>query len=148
MGRSFPTHLPFVQPSAQWVQRPGEGPGGNRVVKKLRVLSITAKRGSVHPPPSFPAFNLITAPHSPNRSRLQLELFTRAALSSFPSPTSPLASLEAPASGPERPSISILPGTQDPSQQPQRPRPVPVLPRAAPRREEALGMNPFYGSKN
>lgn len=85
----FPPISPLSNQAPNGCRGPGAGPGGNRVEKKLRVLSITAKRGSVPPPPSFPAFNLITAPHSPNRSRLQLELFARAALSSFPSPTGP-----------------------------------------------------------
>lgn len=73
---SFP--LPLPSPIQCLTGTPeaeaGGGAGPGRVVKKLRVLSIAAKRGSASPP--FPAFNLITAPHSPDRSGLQSELFT------------------------------------------------------------------------
>lgn len=69
-----PIKCPVGSPQAE----AGGGAEGSRVVKKIRVLSIAAKRGSARPHP-FPAFNLITAPHSPNRSGLQPELFTGAA---------------------------------------------------------------------
>lgn len=48
------------------------------------------------PSPPFPVFNLITAPHSPNRSGLQSELFTRSSFCpGFHPPQPPEPSLEA-----------------------------------------------------
>lgn len=66
----------------------GGGAEGSRDVKKNSCFVDRSKKGLRSPPP-FPAFNLITAPHSPNRSGLQLELFTGAAFVILPIPHSP-----------------------------------------------------------
>lgn len=109
-------------------------------MKKLRIVLITAKKRLRSPPPPFQAFNLITAPHSPNRSRLQLELFTPSNFvilsisQSLPEPARrplPVAPSAPPSASLLAPRITITsPKTTA----------VSVPPRAAPGRGEAMRM--------
>lgn len=89
---SLPPASPFSNPESNGGPR-GRGWGRGRAKqsgeKTSRFVDRSKKR--LRSPP-FPAFNLITAPHSLDRSGLQSELFTSSSFCHrFPPPQTPAA---------------------------------------------------------
>ena len=76
-GHLFLTHLPLLQSRASGGLR-GRGWGRGQPQQSREKTShfVDHSKKRLRSPPSSRAFNLITAPHSPDRSGLQSELFT------------------------------------------------------------------------